>query len=129
MKILKIDQLLEYTKDRFARFKDNRGKNKQYGIGDSLQSGLAIFSLKDSSLLEFNKRLTKRKDNLKRVFKIDRVPPDETMREIIDEINPLQIEKVKKGVLQQVKEQGLFKEFEYFGEHKLLLIDGVHHHN
>ncbi len=49
------------------------------------------------------------------------------MREILDAVNPVQIERVKRGVLQQVKEKGLLKEFACFGDHLLLLIDGVHH--
>lgn len=127
MKSLKIDALLKFTKQKFEEFKDHRASNKQYSIGDAVQSGLAVFSLKDSSLLEFNKRITKRKENLKNIYKIKTPTPDDPMREILDEINPVQIERVKRLVLQEVKQKGLFKEFEYFGEYKLLLIDGVHH--
>jgi len=72
MKKLEIDALLTYTKSRFDQFKDNRADNKQYSMGDAVQSGLAIFSLKDSSMLEFNKRITERAGNLKRIFKINR---------------------------------------------------------
>ncbi len=127
MKELKIDALFKLTKSKFDRFKDNRAENKQYKLGDALQSGLAIFSLKDSSLLEFNKRIPERAKNLERIFKINEVPPDGQMRKIIDEVNPIQIERVKKAVIQQIKSTGLLKEFEYFKGYKLLLIDGVHH--
>jgi len=76
MKKLAIDALLKYTKSQFDKFKDNRADNKQYSLGDAVQSGLAIFSLKDSSMLEFNKRITERAGNLKRIFKINNPPPD-----------------------------------------------------
>ena len=127
MKKLEIDALLKYTKSQFDQFKDNRADNKQYSMGDAVQSGLAIFSLKDSSMLEFNKRITERKGNLKRIFKINNPPPDGEVRKLLDAIAPVQIERVKRGVLQQAKAEGLFKEFEYFKGYKLLLIDGVHH--
>ncbi len=127
MKKLEIDALFKYTKSQFDKFKDNRADNKQYSMGDAVQSGLAIFSLKDSSMLEFNKRITERAGNLKRIFKINNPPPDGEVRKLLDEIAPVQIERVKRGVLQQVKQKGLFKEFEYFKGYKLLLIDGVHH--
>lgn len=127
MKNLAIDTLFKLTKDKFDRFKDKRADNKQYKLGDVVQSGLAIFSLKDSSLLEFNKRIPERAKNLKRIFKIDQVPPDGQLREILDEVNPIQIERVKKSVIQEIKTSGLFEEFEYFPGYKLLLIDGVHH--
>jgi len=127
MKKLEIDALLKYTKSCFDKFKDNRADNKQYSMGDAAQSGLAIFSLKDSSMLEFNKRITERADNLKRIFKIKNPPPDGEVRKLLDDVAPIQIERVKRGVLQQVKEHGLFEEFEYFKGYQLLLIDGVHH--
>jgi len=127
MKKLKIDGLFEYTKSKFSKFKDTRSSNKQYSIGDIVQSGLAIFSLKDSSLLEFTKRISQRKKNLERIFKIKNCPPDGQMREVLDDIAPSQIEKVKRDLLQKVKGEGLFKAFEYIDGYKLLLIDGVHH--
>jgi len=43
MKKLEIDALFQYTKSRFDKFKDNRADNKQYSIGDAVQSGLAIW--------------------------------------------------------------------------------------
>jgi len=90
MKKLEIDALLKYTKSRFDQFKDNRADNKQYSMGDVVQSGLAIFSLKDSSMLEFNKRITERAGNLKRVFKINNPPPDGEVRKLLDEVAPVQ---------------------------------------
>lgn len=127
MKKLEIDALLKFTKSKFDKFKDTRADNIQYQLGDVVQSGLAIFSLKDSSLLEFNKRIPERAKNLKRIYKINRVPPDGQMREILDEVKPIQIERVKKAVIGQVKKAGLLEGFEYFRGYKLLLIDGVHH--
>ncbi len=59
MKNLKTDALFKYTKGQFDAFNDDRAENTQYSIGDVAQSGLAVFSLKDSSLLAFNKRVTK----------------------------------------------------------------------
>ena len=103
MKKLEIDALFQYTKSRFDKFKDNRADNKQYNIGDVVQSELAIFSLKDSSMLEFNKRIAERAGNLKRIFKINNPPPDGEVRKLLDDVAPVQIERVKRGVLQQVK--------------------------
>ena len=48
MKELEIDALLSYIKGEFNKSKDDRADNASYTMGDVLQSGLAIFSLKDS---------------------------------------------------------------------------------
>jgi hypothetical protein len=127
MKALQIDRLLDFVKRKFDGLTDKRATNRQYELGDTLQSGLAMFSLKDSSLLVFNKRFTSRLENLQRIYKIKECPSDSQMRAIVDEVLPLQIERVKRAVIQEVKKSGMLKEFEYFPGWKLLLVDGVKH--
>ena len=65
MKELEIDALLSYIKGEFNKSKDDRADNASYTMGDVLQSGLAIFSLKDSSLLDYNSQVASRVDNLR----------------------------------------------------------------
>lgn len=127
MKALQIDRLLSFVKREFDGLTDKRASNRQYELGDTLQSGLAMFSLKDSSLLVFNKRFTSRLENLSRIYKIEKCPSDSQMRSIVDEVLPLQIERVKRSVIQEVKKSGILKEMEYFPGRKLLLVDGVKH--
>jgi len=129
MKELEIDSLLSYLKGEFDKFKDERAENSSYTMGDILQSGLAIFSLKDSSLLDYNSQIANRADNLKRIYKIGKNPSDTQMRTILDEVPSIKIERVKKRVLQKLKKHGLLDEFEYFKGWKLLLVDGVHHYS
>lgn len=64
MKALEIDQLLFFVKGEFSKLKSQGAKNQQCTLADVLQSRLAIFSLKDISLLEFHKRYTQRSTNL-----------------------------------------------------------------
>lgn len=99
MNELHIDELEPY---KFDHFNDKRASNVQYEIGDCLQSGLAMFLLKDSSLLEFNNRFAQRADNILRIFKIKKCPSDGQMRQILDEVNPLEIERVKRAIIQLI---------------------------
>ena len=57
---LKIDRLHGFIKHEFKRFKDTRADNRSIDMDDALMSGYAMFSLKDSSLLEFNNERTVR---------------------------------------------------------------------
>ena len=127
MKSLKIDYLLSSIKAQFDKLKSNRAKNEQYDLGDVLQSGLAIFSLKDNSLLEYIERYPQRSMNLKRIYGIKKCPSDSQLRKIIDQVSPQPIERIKRSVIHQVKTTGLLEEYEYFKGWKLLLVDGVHH--
>lgn len=129
MEELRIDSLLNLIKAEFDQLKDKRASNQQYSLGEVLQSGLAIFSLKDSSLLDYNSQFSNRSKNILRIYKISNCPSDTQMRSILDEVAPIQIERIKRMVLEKVKQSGLLKEFEYFKGWKLLLVDGVHHYS
>ena len=65
LKKLKIDELTDWLRRKFERFYGKRGKNKNVSLADSLMSGFAMFSLKDSSLLSFDNNRETRKENLK----------------------------------------------------------------
>ena len=129
MKELKIDMLLRFVKDKFDQLIDKRASNQQYSLGDVLQSGLALFSLKDSSLLDYNSQFANRSGNILRIYKINNCPSDTQMRTILDEVASIQIERIKRMVLHKIKQTGLLAEFEYFKGWKLLLLDGVHHYS
>lgn len=129
MKELEIDNLLRLIKSCFDEIKDVRGSNMQYKLGDILQSGLAIFSLKDSSLLEFTERFDNRSKNLKRIYKIESCPSDNQMRLVLDKVKPIEIERVRLKVSRLAEQSGLMDSYEYFKGWKLLLTDGVHHYS
>ena len=71
-----------------------RGKSREISTADSLMSGLAMFSLKSRSLLQFDQG---RKDpnvshNLKSLYGIKRAPSDTYMSEELDEVEPTQLQ-------------------------------------
>jgi hypothetical protein len=74
----------------FEKIPEFRTGDIEIGIPDALMSAFAMFSLKDSSLLQFDER---RKDdaecqNLESVYGVKNIPSDSRMREICDEIDP-----------------------------------------
>jgi hypothetical protein len=80
-----VDALLGLTKSFFStQVKDNRRSNTSYAVGDMLQAALAMFHLKDSSLLEFRQNMEERKENLERLYQIGSLPVDSAMRNALD---------------------------------------------
>jgi hypothetical protein len=57
---------------------------------DILMSAFAMFSLKDDSLLMFDKRRKNPRElaNLKSIYGIENVPCDTVMRDILDPVSP-----------------------------------------
>ncbi len=80
---LSFDPLLRQIRLRARQLTDPRDQvNCDYSMADAVMSAFALFSLKDPSLLAFEKR---RNDaNMKSLFRIKNVPSDTQMRTILD---------------------------------------------
>jgi hypothetical protein len=87
-------------------------------------SAFAMFSLKDSSLLEFDDRREK-DDNLKRIYKIEMVPSDSQMRTVLDDVSPEAIRPLFKEALVQLQSSKVLSEMVYMGQYYLLTLDGT----
>ncbi|MCP4120611.1 MAG: transposase, partial [Bacteroidetes bacterium] len=116
-------------KGRFKNFEDMRGDNSSIKLEDSLLSGFAMFSLKDPSLLLFNNKRSDREENLKNVYKIDHAPSDSGMRTILDEVKVSDFTSVFRGLVGLLRKAGIWKEYEYYQDHIICSIDGVHHYS
>jgi len=84
---LSFDPLMRQIRLRAKLFPDPRDEaNCSYSMADAVMSAMAMFALKDPSLLFFQQR---RNDaNMKNVFRILQVPSDTQMREILDSLEP-----------------------------------------
>jgi len=87
-KHLSADALFKTVRGKFKDVPDWRNGDADISITDALMSGFAMFSLKDPSLLAFERRRTARDHNLHTIYGIEKVPCDSRMREMIDEIVP-----------------------------------------
>ena len=104
-------------------------------LSDCLMSGLAVFSLKYPSLLQFEQdargigeaRDGLRRENLRSLFGIVRAPSDSRMRERLDELDPAELRRPFKRLFALAQRGGALKEFEWLGGRHLLSVDGTGH--
>src|SRR5580704_19632610 len=82
---LHFDALVRQVRKRFEKLPDRR-KEPDFSLADTLMAGLALYSLKDPSLLAFQRRA--RDPNLRAVFGLKGIPSDTQMREVLDEVTP-----------------------------------------
>ena len=122
--MLAADNLLKRIRAEFDQIKDHRASNVVISLSDVLMSAFAMFSLKDSSLLEFDGRREK-DDNLKRIYEIERVPSDTQMRTILDEVSPGAISPLFKDAFGQLERSKVLSEMVYYGKYYLLTLDGT----
>jgi len=84
---LSFDPLIRQIRLRAKLFLDTRDEsNCDYSMADAVMSAIAMFSLKDPSLLCFQER--RNDENIKNLFRVLNVPSDTQMRAILDPLEP-----------------------------------------
>lgn len=122
-----FDYLIGKIYAGFRGIKDHR-KFPEYELADALMSGLAVFSLKDPSLLSFIDNYETRKENLEQVFQIKSVPTAKGLRKILDPVNPQALLPIFKTVLEDYKVKAVLKErlvFPSLGGYLAIAVDGT----
>ena len=124
-KHLSADGLFNLVGKGFERIKDHRPGKVEIPLCDVLRSGFALFSLKDPSLLEFDKRRAEDAANLKTIYGINAIPSDTSMREILDEVDPEALRPLFKQVFHELQRGKALEKYQYLGRHYVLTLDGT----
>lgn len=123
-KTLSMPGLLKRVRDQFERIEDRRKKGVQYALPDVLMSGLALFTLKDESLLRFDGLRDMRRDNLRSLFGIEQAPCDTQMRQVLDGVDPDSLRPAFREIHREVQRQGVLESDRFLGKY-LVSIDGT----
>jgi hypothetical protein len=124
---LSVDSLIENLRSCFDNFADKRAKNSIVSLTDILMSAYAIFSLKYSSLLQFEMQNPIEKEDLKNLFCLSKTCNDSQMRVVLDQVNPDDIRQFYSSNFKELERLGITKEYEFEKKYLIVAIDGVHH--
>ncbi len=94
-------------------------------MGDALMSAFAMFSLKDPSLLAFDKRRDDPNDNFRTVYGIERVPCDSQMRDLLDPVQPAQLRPLYADIFRCLQRGKALEDFVYLDGQYLVSLDGT----
>jgi hypothetical protein len=119
---LHFDALVQLTRQCFEQLPDRRC-NPAFALADVLMAGLALFSLKDPSLLAFCRRAVDH--NLGSVFGLKALPSDTQLREILDEVEPDRLRPAFTGFFRQVQRGKVLEAYVFLEGCYLLSLDGV----
>ena len=120
-----MDAQLATLRNGFASLSDPRPTGGQIPLADFLMSGLAMFTLKDPSLLAFDERRRLDADNLRQIFGITQVPCDTQMRAVLDLLDPKLLQPFFRAATQQLQRGKALKQLAYYQGCYLLSIDGT----
>jgi hypothetical protein len=93
-----------------------------------LLSGLAVFTFKHASLLQFDHAVRENKSflgNLKRLFAIEDVPSDTYLRERLDVIDPKALRLPFNRLFQLLQRSKILQQFQFLGGYYLISLDGT----
>lgn len=119
------DALLELIRGEFGKIEPHCAQNNSISMQDAFMAGLAVFVLKDPSLLAFEARRKAEDPNLKTLFGIERVPSDPQLRSRLDPICPDLLRKPFKRILAQLQRGKGLEPFAFLGGHYLISGDGT----
>ena len=106
---LNADSLIAAVRSGFEQIQDHRNSNATISLADALMSGFAVFSLKDPSLLAFDTRRTSCSHNLMTVYNIQHIPCDTALREILDDLDPVDLRPMFKMIFQKLQRGRLWR--------------------
>ena len=128
-KTLSGDSLFNCVREYFEEnIKDHRAANVSISLIDSIMSGLALYTLKEPTLLAFERDLknTTFKYNFEKVFRVKNVPSDTALREILDPVNPSSIRPVFKAIFHEVQRGKVLEDYVFKVNNSYLFsIDGT----
>lgn len=122
-KHLSLDPLMRVIRDGADTLPDLRGEDVDYSVADAVMSAVAMFSLKDPSLLAFQER--RNDHNMKNVYRIAGIPSDTRMREILDPLEPDLIRPLFHGVFRKLQRSEGLMPFVFHEDCYLLSLDGT----
>jgi len=119
--------LLSRVRRCFVQIRDHRVDRCVISLADTLMSGLAVFSLKCASLLQYDQH---RQDetiahNLRTLYGVEQTPCDSQMREIIDEVETQALRPAFNAVFSQLQRGKGLEAYAYLNGYYLLSVDGT----
>lgn len=126
-KHLSFSSLRKALSKHFSTIADHRQSAKVgYELHDCLMSGFAMMFFQDPSLLAFQQRMqdTIQHNNLSTVFDVRRIPKDSQMREIIDQIAPVELDGIFSDFLHRLQRGKHLTHYQFIDGMYLVSIDG-----
>src|SRR4051812_40086033 len=105
---LHFDALVQLARRRFEKLPEQR-RCPLFSLADTLLAGLALFSLKDPSLLAFQRRALDH--NLRSVFGLQAIPCDTQMRSILDGVDPDQVRPAFTDLFRQLQRGKVLEDY------------------
>ena len=126
-KSLSAPGLLGTVRKVFRSVPDTRVGHSPLPLADALMSGLAVFSLKYPSLLQFDRQRGDPAEayNLRTLYGVEHAPCDTQMRALVEEVAPGTLRPAFKVLFSRLQRGKVLESYTYLDGHYLLSVDGT----
>jgi len=127
-----LNQTIKLIRKEFKKLPDERDKKHlKYTIEDIATSAFSVFYFQSKSWLDFQRNMLSRagKSNAKSLFDIDNIPSDNHIRDVLDDIGVEKLQPIFDKVYKLLMKKETLKEYEYFDNTIMVLLDGTHYHS
>ena len=127
-----FEELKKILSEVIKKFPDKRkGNNKQYSMEEIGMAAFSIFYMQSPSFLAHQKLLEESQgsSNAKTLFDLEKIPTDNHIRDILDEVGPQHLNDVFKAAFSLVKTSEYYKNLTGINGTKLLALDGTWYHS
>jgi hypothetical protein len=123
-----FDELVEELQRGFGKLPDHRmGENTVYEIKDAALSAFGIFFTQSKSFLAYQRLMEegKGKSNVQSLFRVERIPSDNQVRNLLDPQEPELLYGVFAKGQEALAESGQLADFSSYGGQVLISCDGT----
>jgi hypothetical protein len=127
-KHLNFSSLISGLSEYLLKIPDTRRQSSiNYSVHDTMLSGLACMYIQSPSLLSYQKTILNKynKNNLQTQFKVNGMPKETEMREIIDSVDGDQLAVVFKDYLTRLQRSNNLKTYRFENNKYLVTLDGT----
>jgi hypothetical protein len=130
-KEVKFEVLVNFFKQTLTHFPDKRtGKNKSYSITDAALGAFSVFFMQSPSFLSHQREMEagSKCNNACSIFKVEKIPSDNHIRDLLDEVEPNATFPVFDKVFDALKETKHIEKFRFLNQ-LLIPLDGTEYHS
>jgi len=122
-----MDKLVDVIRQKLLSLPDPRNRTISLSFHDLVMSGFAMFNLKYPSMHRFENQTESERENLKNLFKIEKLCSDSALKSNLDQIDPSILRELYSENLGLLKKTGVLKEYRTRDGYLIASVDGVQH--
>lgn len=128
---VKFEELVNFYRNVLSHFPDKRtGDNKSYGIADAALGAFSVFFMQSPSFLAHQREMEAglKCNNACSLFKIEKIPTDNHIRDLLDEVSPNAVFPVFDRIFGALQETKHIDKFRFFRQ-LLIPLDGTEYYS